>query len=109
VAYLRVLSPGEADIWLLETNRGVLIRFTFEKGDDLTPVWSPDGRRIVFASNRRDSTAVDLYEKRLAGAAGSEQLLLASDQSKNATDWSRDGNYLLYSSVDPKSSSDIWA
>ena len=109
VAYTRVLTPGQADIWLLETNRGVLSRFTFEKGDDLTSVWSPDGGRIVFGSNRRDSTVNDLYEKRLADAAGSEQLLLTGDQSKSATDWSRDGNYLLYSSVDPKSNSDIWA
>jgi Tol biopolymer transport system component len=109
VAYLRVLSPGEGDIWLLETNRGVFSRFTFEKGDDVTPVWSPDGERLVFGSNRRGAGVMDLYEKRTAGAAGSEQLLLSSDHSKSATDWSRDGSSLLFSSVDPKTDSDIWA
>jgi WD40 repeat protein len=110
VAYLRVLAPGEADLWLLETNRGVLSRFTFEKGsNDVNPVWSPDSERIVFGSNQRVGEVIDLYEKRLAGGADGAQLLLASDQSKTPTDWSRDGSHLLYSSVDPKSSSDIWA
>ena len=109
VAFLRVLTPGEGDIWLLETNRGVLSRFTFEKGDDVTPVWSPDGGSVVFGSNRRGAGLMDLYQKRAAGEAGSEQLLLSSDQTKSATDWSPDGSYLLFSSVDPKTDSDIWA
>jgi Tol biopolymer transport system component len=107
VAYTRVLSAGEADIWLLETNRGVLSRLTTEKGDDVSPVWSPDSGRIVFG--RRSGLAIDLYERRLAGAAGTEQRLLVNDQNKQATDWSRDGKYLLFSSIDPKTNSDIWA
>ena len=108
VAYTRVLSAGEADIWLLETSRGVFSRFTFENGDDVTPVWSPDGGRIVFG-RRREGAVVDLYSKRLVDVAGGAQLVLASDQGKQATDWSRDGRYLLYSSIDPKTNSDIWA
>jgi Tol biopolymer transport system component len=107
VAYTRVVTAGEADIWLLEISRGVFSRFTLEKGDDVTPVWSPDGGRIVFG--RREKGVINLYEKPLAGAAGSERLLLSSDQDKSATDWSRDGKYLLYSSIDPKTNSDIWA
>jgi Tol biopolymer transport system component len=44
-----------------------------------------------------------------AGSQGSEALLLQSAQFKAATDWSPDGRFLLYQSVDPKRSYDILA
>ena len=50
VAVSRVTS-GNQDIWLLETARGVLTRFTSDPGVDVYPIWSPDGSRIVFSSS----------------------------------------------------------
>jgi dipeptidyl aminopeptidase/acylaminoacyl peptidase len=50
------------DIWLLETRRGVLSRFTSDVADDVNPVWSPNGDRIVFNSNRKGIH--DLYQKK---------------------------------------------
>ena len=44
---------GNTDIWLLEPRRGVLSRFTSDVADDVYPIWSPDGDRIVFSSNRK--------------------------------------------------------
>jgi Tol biopolymer transport system component len=49
-----------------------------------------------------------LYRKPVTGA-GEEELLLATEQEKAPTDWSRDGKFLLYRSEDPKTSFDIWA
>jgi Tol biopolymer transport system component len=49
----------------------------------------------------------DLYQKTIAGSA-SEPLLI-TDESKQATDWSQDGQYLLYRSSSPKTGMDIWA
>ena len=40
------------DLWLVELARGVTSRFTFDPGNDIYPVWSPDGSRIVFGSDR---------------------------------------------------------
>jgi len=94
------------DIWLLETTRGVLSRFTSENADNTAPRWSPDGRRLVFSSNR--SGVYDLYLKSMT-SAGSEELLLATPQNKSVTDWSRDGRFMLFRSVDPELSHDLWA
>jgi Tol biopolymer transport system component len=94
------------DVWLLELGRGVLSRFTFDPAQDVFPIWSPDGSRIVFGSNRKDSS--DLYQKPAIGA-GTEELLLATAQEKFPTDCSPDGRFLLYRSVDPKTGDDLWA
>ena len=107
VALTRVVVSGNADTWLLDTERGSLGRFTFDPSDDINPTWSPDSKRLVFSSTR--AGARDLYLKAVTGAAGSEQLLLADSKSKIPTDWSSDGRFLLYQSVDPKTGSDIWA
>jgi len=105
VALYRALD-GNTDVWLFETRRGVLSRFTSDVADDTSPVWSPDGDRIVFNSNRKGIH--DLYQKS-ATAGGSEDLLLSTAQGKNATDWSPDGRFVLFHSEDPKRSFDIWA
>jgi len=96
------------DVWLLELGRGVLSRFTFDSAVDTWPVWSPDSRRIAYESNRMGS--YDIYEKPTIGP-GSDELLVGSDagRDKNPTDWSRDGHFLLYTNIDPKTGEDIWA
>ena len=72
---------------------------------DRFPLWSPDGSRIVFDSNRKGVR--NLYVKPSSGA-GSEELLLESPQDKSATDRSADGRFLLYQSVDPQTDWDLW-
>jgi len=94
---------GNTDIWLMDTTRTT--RFTFDAGPDRFPLWSPDGSRIVFESNRKGPR--DLYLKPSNGA-GSEELLLESAQDKILSDWSLDGRLLLYQSNDPQTSNDLW-
>jgi Tol biopolymer transport system component len=60
----------------------------------------------VFTSNRKGHH--DLYQKSASGA-GAEELLLESVQSKFPNDWSADGRFLLYHSVDPQTGRDLWA
>jgi Tol biopolymer transport system component len=104
------LSPDERqiavgltdDIWLLDVARGVLSRFTSDPGTEGDPIWSPDGRRLVFASSRNGPQ--NLFEKALSG--GTETLLMASDQPTYPEDWSRDGRFIVY--VSPMGGRGIW-
>ena len=96
---------GNQDIWLYEVARGLRTRFTVDPGDERSPVWSPDGSRIVFSSNRKGH--IDLYQKS-ASRVGNDEPLLESDLEKHPMSWSADGRFLLYSTVDPKTKVDLW-
>jgi serine/threonine protein kinase len=99
---------GNNDVWVLELGRSVLSRFTFDTAFDIFPVWSPDGARIAFASDRLGVVG-DLYEKSIAGGEKEERLLLATPQNKYPTDWSPDGRFVLYRTNDTNTGQDIWA
>ena len=60
VAVFRAVN-GNRDIWLTDAARGVPTRFTFDAAYDSWPVWSPDGSRLVFQSNRKG--VANLYWK----------------------------------------------
>jgi Tol biopolymer transport system component len=96
---------GKTDIWIRDLARGVNSRFTFGVGNNIVPLWSPDGGTIVFSSNREGAN--DLYEKPATGQ-GEEKLLVKSDEAKFACDWSRDGRYIAYMSQGKKTGFDVW-
>ncbi len=94
-----------ADIWLIELARGTPTRFTFDPSVNITPIWSPDGSRIVFSANR--DGPMNLYQ-RAASGAGNDEALLKSDNRKFPNDWSADGRFILYQNLNPKTNWDLW-
>jgi len=94
------------DLWLYDILGGNSERFTLDPAADYSPVWSPGGDSIVWASNR-DGGIPNLYHKS-ANLTGEETLLLKSDYGKNPTDWSRDGRFIIYNQGDPKAKLDVW-
>jgi eukaryotic-like serine/threonine-protein kinase len=87
-------SRQDGDIWIYDAARGLRTRFTFDPAPDRNPVWSPDGRSVIFTSRRKQH--FDLYRKYSDGA-GADELLYSDDMEKYATSWSPDGKFLLYS------------
>lgn len=96
-------QAGNDDIWMLGARHTT--RFTFDPGSDVSPVWSPDARWTVFASNR--IALYNIYRKESSGSTN-EELILKSDGLESPWDWSPDGSYLLYGVQDPKNGWDLW-
>lgn len=106
VASSRNDTEAGRDIWIYDVARGLKTRFTFDPAEERQTVWSPDGRSIVFNSNRKGH--FDLFQKQANGVGG-EQLLLADSLDKYPSSWSPDGKFLLYDSrFDPKTRTDVW-
>lgn len=99
------VETGNYDLWMIELGRGTSSRFTFDQTNETFPVWSPDGNRIAYASNKFGPT--DLFQKSSNGAGGDE-LLFKSTNLKAPNDWSPDMRTILYNEFDPKTNSDLW-
>ncbi len=66
-------STGAEDLWIVDIERGVRTRFTFDSAQDIWPVWSPNGQTVFFSSNRGGNFAI--YMKSLEGAGEVEQVI----------------------------------
>jgi Tol biopolymer transport system component len=81
-------------------------RFTFDPRTDASPLFSPDGRDIVFYSQRE--TKPGLYRKPVGGA-GAEELLLESRTNAHPSGFTPDGRSLLFHQQSQATSWDVWA
>jgi eukaryotic-like serine/threonine-protein kinase len=82
------------DIWVNGPARGATTRLTFDPSAHQAPIWSPDGRRILFASNRK--LGFNLHLKNADGSGAEEEVAdLQAISSANPWDWSHDGKYIL--------------
>jgi len=93
-----VIAGGTThDIWTWDIERRTLTRLTFE-GDNTSPIWSPDGRSVAFASVRNNALT-STYLK-AADGSGAEELLYAPKPESDwgltsPSGWSPDGRFLL--------------
>jgi Tol biopolymer transport system component len=85
---------SQADIWIRDLRRGVAMRLTSDPKDDVWPVWSPDGTRIAFSSNRGGLYA--LMQKSSSGTGSDEPLYGEANANAGAEQWSPDGRFLAF-------------
>ncbi|PYR66299.1 MAG: hypothetical protein DMF88_16790 [Acidobacteria bacterium] len=93
------------DIWLVDIARGLRTRFTFDSSEKRGSVWSPDGNRVVFNTDRKGH--FDLYQKTSSGS-GAEEELLVDGRDKFPIDWSSDGRFILFGVGETGATADLW-
>jgi eukaryotic-like serine/threonine-protein kinase len=98
---------GTRDIWIYDLKRGSESRLTSASSDNLNPLWSPDGSRIIFTSTRAGQ--FDIYEQAADGLGNVEPIFLSKDQGKAVDDLAPDGRYLLYDTLGGYYLTDLWA
>jgi len=104
-ALCRSDADNYGDVWIYEFGRKTMTRLTFDSAPVDSPVWSPDGRQLAFASAR--SGAFQIYRKNVDGSGQQEQLTDGVG-ANYPDDWSRDGKYLLYQHRNPNNRFEIW-
>ncbi|HEV2352561.1 MAG TPA: protein kinase, partial [Terriglobia bacterium] len=83
------------DIWIFDLKRATASRLNSNPADDFAPVWSADGTRIFFTSDRLGQR--NFYQK-AANGLGESEVVFLSPYFKSTLDLSSDGRYLLFDS-----------
>jgi serine/threonine protein kinase len=91
------------DVWAHDPVRGLSTRLTFDPALDYAPVWSPDGKQVMFASSRQSGWRIFLKN---ADGSGSEQKVFEMESAAWQVvvfDWSRDGKSVFF-----RKASELW-
>jgi serine/threonine protein kinase/Tol biopolymer transport system component len=97
-------ATGLGDIWIYDLARAVRDRLTNDSGLALTPVWSNDGRSIVYSLAA--GTLPHLFRRDLTASASEE--LVPPGTFQFAGSFSPDGNTLFFERTVPQTRSDIF-
>jgi serine/threonine-protein kinase len=93
------------DIWIWEFARATLTRLTFTPENELSPLWTPDGQRVVFQTQR--PRASNVYQQAANGTGAIERLTTGPNRQLPDA-FTPDGKALVYSEIDAKGNYDIF-
>jgi Tol biopolymer transport system component len=99
---VQIEGAATFDIWSYDLEQQTSTRLTFE-GDNTLPNWSPDGKKIAFASVRNDALTA-IYTK-AADGSGSAELFYSPDHLPGSggaepSGWSADGSSMAVEFTD---------
>jgi Tol biopolymer transport system component len=99
-------TAGTPDIWLLDLARGSRTRLTLDPGAETLPIWSPDGRRIVYTSDRAGERFGLVVTT--VGSSAEPEHLLVTGEAKFPSAWSPDGQEVAFNEIAVATGSDVW-
>ncbi len=97
-------QTGASNIYTFDGASASWSRLTFWPTFEHGTVWSPDGKRIAFDSMRKPPA--DIYVKAITGA--NETLVVEGEAGAVPTDWSADGEILLFQRSSTQTGWDLW-
>lgn len=90
-------QTGNRDVWYIESARGVAQRLTTDPANDWNPVWSPDGRNILFGTDRAGGPKHAIYIKNSTDpGAGEARFFDFGDADYIPVDWARTGDWVAF-------------
>jgi len=101
----RVAYTDGLTVWSRDLVRGTATRVTHDDRDYFTPVWSPDGMWLAYATNRIGGGEI---RKMRASGLGDEELVATLDHQAELRSWSPDGRFLAYEALSPGTEWDCW-
>jgi Tol biopolymer transport system component len=102
---VRSVSPSESSLWLTDLARGGATPLSSGPGRNDAPVWSPDGSKIMFTSDR-DGPA-DFFVKAVGDAVAEEPIFRSPTLFKNPSAWSPDGKWIVVTQLDPGTAQNV--
>ncbi|MEO5741381.1 MAG: hypothetical protein ABIS29_12380, partial [Vicinamibacterales bacterium] len=101
-----IFDSRQDDIWVYDWARDTLAQLTFDLANDSIPIWTPDGRRIVFASDRAKAGISNLYWVNADGT-GEVTRLTDSPNPQTPDSWHPSGRFLAFHELRAASSQDL--
>ena len=91
------------DVWVSDVDRNTLSRLTTDPSLDFLGIWTADGERVIFSSDRNGGRT--LYVRAPDGT-GAEEQLVRVDEARGLIMWDRatDGDRLVFGYVAPNGS-----
>ncbi len=101
-------KPGDtiAPLYMLDLGRGIFSRFSFDSENDQAPAWTPDGRRLIWGSDRPGGR--NFYWKNADGSGGEELLADVPGPFNDVSVVTPDGRSLVYTSLSGDTGEDLW-
>ena len=103
----RLGTRPEIDIWLMDLATGAATPLTDDPGGDFDPAWSPDGKHVIFNSNRLPPRH-SLFMRQSNGSGTDVPVLkLDTENSFTVADWSST-NDLVFNVFNDHDRGDLW-
>ncbi len=98
-------KDGNSELYVMDAGGGNQRRLTNHRGKDLSPTWSPDGKKIAFVSDRNEGS----FQIWVMDSDGANPVRLTDGFWDENPDWSPDGKRIAYDFLLNPENPDVWS